>query len=65
MRVIEHATHRLFVGVEKLRGEHGFQVFGDGEIQHDVQRIASLGLCNFGKALLLIRVFSGLATSTT
>ena len=55
VRVVEHATHGIFVGIEKLGGEYRFQVFGDGQVQHDVQRIASLILCNGGQGLLLVR----------
>jgi len=55
VRVVEYATHRIFVGIEKLCGENGFEVFGDGQVEHYVQRIASLVPCNVGHGFLLIR----------
>ena len=53
VRVVQHAADRLFVAVEQLRGEDGAQVFGDGQVEHHVERVAALGARDVGHVHLL------------
>ncbi len=54
VRVVEHATDGIFVGVEQLGREHGLQVLRETQVQHDVERITRLVACDVGDAPLLV-----------
>jgi hypothetical protein len=58
--VVEHAAHRVLVRIEHRGGEHGVEVLGNGQVEHEVERIGAGLAREFGDAALLVaRMFRG------
>ena len=55
VRVVQHAAHGLLVAVEQLRGVDGAQVFRQRQVEHHIERVATLRCRDVGQRALLER----------